>query len=589
MNERKWTVVFTIVNLIVINGFMIAFLNLKYPLVGHDYNLGIPSILDSALHFRLNGLKIQWFTPSFGGGIPAFPNPNNGQFSLVVLLATFLPPWQAVIFSTAAYISVGFVACEYFLRHTLNFHWTASQLGAVFFSANGFMMERVAVGHMGYFTFPLIALFLIALLDNSLSVKTSAALMGVLVGLLVHFAGYFILIVFALSILIVLPIVYILDPSLLSWKRFFSVLALGGAVGLLISISKLTAVYSFMRFFPRSVADHYQTPFLLGLFGLFLQLLGTMNLAPLFQVAGLNPDTIPNYILAATRADYGLWEMDMSITPVVFIVLLVGVDVFFHHPKQYLARILDGNRKFAFILLLLTIWVAIEFTLAKGFFYPVLRHLPILSSLHVNPRFAAAFIFPLAFVAALIFNKWTASQPASRLLPALSVINLLAVLPLGAFFLYRSDLHYRFYDIRQGQKIFEQIQSGDSFEVTAVGDTFDNTDAMLTRTSNLNLYEPAFGYELEDFHPQIQPGSVWSESDGYFNMTNPTGYVYPELNNNKPFTRFRVEDKQTLELFLKHIQPDWKIPAYQVVLNWVSGISFLIALGFLSVGLVKKQ
>ena len=577
MNPKKYIIAFTILNLCIINGIIISFLNLKYPFVGHDYTLAIPSILDSALHFRLNGLTIQWFTPSFGGGIPAFPNPNNGQFSLVVLFSIFLSPWWAVMLSTITYISIGFIASEYFLRTILKFDWTASLLGAVFFSANGFMVERVAVGHLGYFTFPLLPIFLIALLNTSIPSKASGALMGLLVGFLIHFAGYFIIIVFILSILIILPFIYMINQNLLIWKRFFATLAIGGIISVVISLSKLTAVYSFMRFFPRVVSDYYETPFLLGLFGLLLQLLGTMNLLPLFFVAGLNPDTLPNYILAVTGADYGIWEVDMSMTPLVFIILLIGVDLFFHHPKKYITKFYDSKKILALLVFFFALWLTIEFTLAKGLFYPLLQNLPIFSSLHVNPRFAAAFIFPLAIFSAYLFNRWITRYSMPRRLVIYTVANLLAVIPLGTYFLYQQDLIVRLYDIRFAQKIFEDINNEISMDIVAIGITKDNTDALLSRTSNLNLYDPVFGYELEYFHPQIQNGSVWNVSDGKYNMTDPTSYVYPELNNNQLFDRFRVEDKQTLELFVKHIQPKWKIPLYQIILNWISGLSFLFA------------
>jgi len=577
MSDKKRWIIFTLANLIIINWAVIAYLNLKYPFVGHDYILGIPSILDSALHFRLNGLSIQWFTSSFGGGIPAFPNPNNEQFSLTVLLAIFFPPWQAVILSVILYISVGFVACEYFFRHTLKLNWTSSMLGAVFFSANGFMMERVAAGHMGYFTLPLLALFLIALFDSSLPVIVGASILGLLIALLLHYAGYFILVIFGFSILIIIPMFYILDPAMIDWKKLAARISLGGVIGLLISLSKLSAVYSFMRFFPRMISDHYDTPFLLAVFGLILQLLGTMSLAPLFLLVGINPDMLSNYILAATRADYGFWEVDMSVTPIVFIILLIGLDIFFHHPKKYLSRLLGGKKIFAFLLLLLALWLTVEFTLAQGVFYPILRYLPILSSLHVNVRFAAAFIFPFALVAALIYDKWIRTQLVSKQLVIFLVVNILAVLPLGVYFIYRQDLIFRLYDIRDGQKVFERMQSGSSFEMLTVGQSKDNTDALLTGVTNLNLYEPVFGYGLEYFHPQLHEGSVWDASNGTYNLTDPTGYVYPEVNNNQPFSRFRVEDKKALELFVNHIQPKWKIPVYQIVANWVSGLSFLIA------------
>ncbi len=129
------------------------------------------------------------------------------------------------------------------------------------------------------------------------------------------------------------------------------------------------------------------------------------------------------------------------------------------------------------------------------------------------------------------------------------------------------------------------MRSGASFEVTTIRKTKEegnNTVALATGVSNLNLYEPAFGYDLEYFHPQLHRGSVWDEFNGYYNMTDPTGYVYPEVNNNQPFALFRVEDKETLTLFVNHIQPRWKIPVYQIVLNWVSGLSFLIVVVYLA-------
>jgi hypothetical protein len=161
------------------------------------------------------------------------------------------------------------------------------------------------------------------------------------------------------------------------------------------------------------------------------------------------------------------------------------------------------------------------------------------------------------------------------------LVNLLSILPVISYFLFRDDAFYMFYNAAAPQKIYQDILAGKSFEVTAVGVVpGKNTGALLYRTSNLNVYEPVFGFKLENFHPQVKSGSVWEISDDYYNMTDPTGYVYPELNHNKPFDRFRVEDKQTLELFVKHIQPDWKIPTYQRILDWLSGITFLATVLF---------
>ncbi len=138
-------------------------------MVGHDYRLALPSMLDTFLHYRVNGLSIQWYTPSFGGGLPVFPNPNSIQFSLLSLLTLLFQPLQSVMISSVIYILAGGLAVYFLFIRVLKLHWTASVLGAIFFSANGFIIQRVAVGHLGYQVFPLIPVLIFSLLDSSIS------------------------------------------------------------------------------------------------------------------------------------------------------------------------------------------------------------------------------------------------------------------------------------------------------------------------------------------------------------------------------------------------------------------------------------
>jgi len=574
----------------IVNGLVLAVMNLRYPLVGHDYTYSLPSFLDTAIHYRLNGLVIQWFTPTFGGGLPAFPNPNHMQYSIPSLLAVVLPPWPAMLTSAVIYVSAGFLASYYFFHRTLRLNWTASLLGAFFFSANGFVITRFAAGQLGYFSFPLLPLFVILLLDTDLPVNIALALFGILFATYIYSAGYFIIIIFGLSILILLPMLFLFKPELFQWKRLFTITVLGGVIGILISASKLVAFFSLMRYFPRLVADNYPVSAFSGLLGIILQLLGTPSMVPLFTLAGLDPSSYPTLTRAATGTHYGMWELDISMTPVVFMIMLVCMIKFLHNPRKYV-RLIDNNRgRIALLLLVFFIWVAVEFILAKGFIYPVLRQLPVLSSLRGNVRFTGALLFPLAFLAAAFYNHWSRNLAEKNRFRTFLLVNLLAVIPLGSYFLFDQDMFRMFYDIAGPQKIYEEIQLGDSFEIIDIGKPEgENTGALLHRTSNLNLYEPIFGFELEYFHPQVESGSIWDLSDGHYNMTDPTGYIYPDLNNNKAFDRFRVEDKKTLELFAKHIQPNWKIPSYQRVLNWVSGIAFISALLYASLQLIIRR
>lgn len=578
-SENKRHLLYIAANLIIINVITLGVMNLRYPLVGHDYTLALPSLLDTAIHYRLNGFAIQWFTPTFGGGIPVFPNPNNMQYSIPTLLAVVLPPWPAIMTAVVIYVSVGFIACYYFFHRILKLNWTSSILGAFFFSANGFVITRMATGQLGYFSFTLLALFLIIFFDEKLSNKVAAVLFGLLVASYIHSAGYFIIIIFGLSILMLLPMLFLYKPELFQWKRLFAIISVGGVIGFIISLSKLAASFSFMSYFPRLIADNYPVSFFVGFLGIILQLLGTPNLVPLFILGGLDPSTYPNFTRAATGTHYGMWELDISMTPVVFVIILICAVKFLHKPRKYFSTITTNQKKFALFLFFFFTYLAVEFVLAKGFFYPLLRHLPILSSLRGNVRFTGAFIFPLAFFAAVVYNHWSNLWDQKKIFRTFLLVNLCAAIPLSSYFLFNTDMLYMFYDIAAPQKIYTEMQAGQSFEITTIGNPKEkNTGALLERTSNLNLYEPVFGFKLEYFHPQVKPGSVWDISDGYYNMTDPTGYVYPDLNNNKPFDRFRIEDKPTMELFVSHIQPNWNIPTYQKVLGWVSSITFFAAL-----------
>jgi hypothetical protein len=64
-----------------------------YPAVGHDFRYYIPRLLDTDLHIRINGMAVQWYTPTFGGGVPAFPNPQHLQHSVLQALTYFVNPY----------------------------------------------------------------------------------------------------------------------------------------------------------------------------------------------------------------------------------------------------------------------------------------------------------------------------------------------------------------------------------------------------------------------------------------------------------------------------------------------------------------
>lgn len=586
-----WPRVVTALTGVFIAWFVPYHVNSTFPVIGWDYKYFITRMTDIYLYYQVNGLGIQWYTPSFGGGLPAYPHPLNAQFSLPQFLAQIANPWTAMLLSYFIYGLAGYLATYIFLRRSLDMHWSASTLGASLFSASGFYLEHLANGHFSFQAFPLLPLFLIAMLSPGLPVSIAAALIGLTAAVLIYSAGAYPVIFIALALSISLPLAYLIRPAAFEWRRMAKILLLGGLLALTLNISKLYAVNSFMRFFPREAADRYNIPLRIAPVGLLLQLVGVMGLAPLDALLGIKMTSIRNLLQAYTGAYLGLWELDLSINPVFWILLIGGLIGLAR--QLYLRRLAVFPRQKSFWLalglLLLTTELALEFTFARGWIYPHLRTLPFLKSLHINTRFGSAFIFPLALLGAAIFSKWVKGWADRRIWVAFLPANLFALFFLGAYLLIPpASLQERTFDISGLLLVYDRIKGGETFPIEAVGDVTDQT-VFERQTTNTRPYEALFGYTLRDFQPTVVKGPAREVRDGAFNMTNPAGLVYPEVNDSAPWSRIPQSESRELEDFLAHRPTDWKLPIGQQVANWVSLLSLFANLGLLGYGLKTKR
>ena len=150
-NENKTVqAVILLTSIIFVGIFFILVINRTYPIIGHDYAYFVTHLFDTDLHYRINGLSIQWFTPSFGGGLPAYANPQHAQFSLIQLLAFLFDPWTAILLAIFLYITAGIICFYIFARYVLDLDWRASLLGALFFVVTGFYIGHMISGQAGF-------------------------------------------------------------------------------------------------------------------------------------------------------------------------------------------------------------------------------------------------------------------------------------------------------------------------------------------------------------------------------------------------------------------------------------------------------
>ncbi len=596
MKKSALIVLLCTANILVIGLFIIWFLNRTYPMVGMDNRLFMPYMLDSYLFHKINGLTIQWYTPSFIAGRPVFPNPQDLQYSLPQFLLWLVNPWTAMLASIVVFITVGFVASYYFLKKLLGLGSFASILGAVFFIANGFFFEHMAAGHVTFQAFTLFPVIMIVVVHPRLPAWLGGLLLSFIAAILL-FSGVHDITFFVLTALIFLPLLYLTKPSLLNGKRLLALSIWGGILTLLLCGSKLWAVYSFMRFFPRLAQDNYTTNMWTGFVGIVHQLMGTMTLAPFYRV--LQGKFTTDFIVDLSRSTgtiYGYWELDESLSPALLLLLAGGAVAFLLHKPNLKAPIVK-KRLIAEICLLLAVWIVIEFTLAKGLIYPLLRGLPVLKSQQVNVRNACAFIFPLAVVGAIIFDNWTKNwKSQARLWVAFLLLDGIALASLLSFhyvtnrYLVGERLfEYNLCDIRPILATYDEIRyQGATFPVENVVPEADPWSVFQKKATNLiDPYNTFFKFTNSKL-TSIHAGSVYDITDGYYNIINPTGYVFPEVNHSPEYERIPVTEKAQFLDFINRRQPDWKLPLIQQVLDWIALITLVAEFCALLVLLARK-
>ncbi len=580
MKRRALNITLIILNVLVIAFFIIQYTGATYPLVGHDYRLFIPRLIDSHLYYKINGLSIEWYTPYFGGGLPAYPNPLQMQFSVTQLFTLFVNPWIAVLASTVLYLIIGFIVAFLFLRDALELKPLSAILGAGFFIVNGFFIERVVIGHVNFITFPLIVIPIFALLNPKLPRWLAGVLIATACAALVYSGGVYIGVICLFSAFIILPMAYFLKPSLLSWRKILPALLWGGVLTALLCGSKLYATQAYMQNFPRTVHDNYSVNWTTGLVGMITQMVGVMDVYAPLHLLGKSSVSYTLRLTQWTGTPYSFWELDSSLTPGVLFLLGVGLCmILFRKPKIEKWQVIL-KKAIAGVCLLLGIVLTTQFAIAKGFLYEQLSQLPVFQSLHADTRFTSSFVLPLAILAAKAFDAWT-GRWKSRLATGITfaVICGVSLASMWSYYLMPTDIQARFFNITSMNNTYKLINEGKIQPVDQIVPDMNDYEVFMFRASNItHHYDPLFRDDNELLTPLLHEGSVFDVEDGYYNMTDPTTLVFPQSSDSSLFERIPVSDYDKLVDFLNHRKSDWKLPLIQVVLDWAAGVTFILIL-----------
>lgn len=558
--------------------FLVLHLNSSYPAIGHDYSYFIPRLLDTYLHYRVNGPSIQWYTPRFGGGLPAYANPQHLQFSLPQLLVFLADPWTAIRISACLCTAVGFAGGYLLFRRVLGCQWTSSLVGALLLLANGFFIHHLTVGHLTWLAYPFWPVLLALGLRRTSSVLPESIALSLLLALCVYGGAFYLLVIFAFSLLVFVPLLHLCSPSPIAWRTvgWRTLWALG--LALCLTASKLYAVFSLMRQFPRDLTMTMETTWPRGLAGILVQLLGTVTLAP----SGWSGSSRATAVFGELQRllgiySLGVWECDIALPPTLWGLLILGAGVACR--TMIRRRSYRPAHPLALIALACGVGCVLSVILTKGIVYSAIKSLPVMHSLGMPPRFTAAFIIPLVLVATLSYERIATHLHDLRAAVLFVGVISLTLLSLRSFSALPADLYFLgFFNVAPAYRIYASIRGGTVPGVHIIAHVPDWQTFEL-EASNIAPYEALFGYALETFETELQLGPVDARTGDYLNMNNASGLVYPAVNGTRPFERIRARDAAMLAEFVAYKQPHWKMPAAQKILNGLS-LGTLAAQGF---------
>ncbi len=555
-------------------------LNYTYPLIGHDYLFFLPKLLAGKWHFVRQGFSPFRFIPHFCGGLPMYGNPQEMYYSLPQLLTLILDPWWAIQLSVGAALLLGYAGWYRFGRDVLLLETSWAHPLALVILANGFSLLHMIVGHLTFHTVPLLGFLLWILFDRRRTDTTHLLALRAggfaLLSAYTLYAGYPLVLLFTvLASLSFLPLDLLFSEHPLMRLRTLSIRAiLCGGAALLVGASKLTAIYSFMRFFPRHVP-----------FNTFPE--GASTLLFIARAFWYIPQG--RFLFAPASVPWGVQEYSMFLSPATLMGLLCGAPLLF----QKRGGLLQQWKRTLLALVILSGITLFFVQLTRGYgpLAGFLGALPFFRSLHVTTRFLYVFSLFVSIGGVLCIRSslrvWRAERWEKLCIHFIAFLTVVG-LPLAYLPLLRSQELLSVLDYRSVQEALR----GNTFLLRPVTDVSDgklDLQHVLDGTTAIHCFEPLFGYHREWQETSLVEGPVGMEYDHAFNLQNPACFVYPEENRCHPGDRISLSDRENFERFRQGLPTTWKLSRIQRWSDGVSVLTLILTTLFLFLALVRTM
>ena len=569
MIQRNSTVSFIVWLAVLVSVLAVYFyqLQIHYPKIGHDHSYFISYLLAGRAHFLQQGLFPFRFTPYFSGGMVVFGNPQGMFYSPLQLLSLLLDPWLSIRLCIAASLGAGYIGWYKFGREVLilNSEWS-NTLATVVITSGFFLMHMVA-GHMTFLYFPLIGIFAWKTFRKSSSshahIIKDSIFISLLAGLILYSGGYVVLFFAAIVLSLIIPFAAILHPSNEYIRLLFTRVFWFFIGSLLLCISKIVAVFSFMQNVPRIRG---------------LEDMGTFSTVSMYIVKSLwsfpqTPDLFMNL-------PWGMHEKSTFISPFALLGLLFLPYILLRFWREF------SKRRFSLLILwsAFTLYVLHQFVQGHGLIVSRLWKIPPFYSMHVPTRFM--YILSLFVIIASVYALGRVCSIQKKYsFPAAAFVSLCTV---AVFFLaYSPTTIQKSSPVYNYDFVKKQL---DSNYAPVTPKRYKDPANMMNGDAWLTRHEPLFdtsrNYGSRKM-PTRRPSII---KNGVFNMRNPACYQYPAENNCSPGDYISNNDKENFINFLESKPVTWRISIVQKIADTVSlGTLCLLLLLFIISKYITSQ
>jgi hypothetical protein len=547
------------------------------PMYAADYGLHLPNLLAGYFHFLANGLlSVPWFSPAECGGVPFIADLNVAYYSLPQALTVFIDPANAVRATFVVFSALGLVGFYLLLRSRFGASPWAAATAAVLFLFNAFFVTRMAIGHLTFHPFMLAPWLAWAALlparPGTCWTWRRVVLATVLVGAI--FAYQF----QAGMQHIIIPVALAAGVIVLvhghrrghAWQPW-TILALGGVLSVGLSAQRFAAALAFTDMFPRTL---YPLPGILGVFD-------TIKIAGLALFWHPPTDVVAkalvNYIVIL---DWSEWAYGVG--PAALALLVAGGAVFLF--RSFVARSwrrpIGGLVYAAAIVLVMAVPIALN-VYAPGW-NAFLKALPVLGQSVTLARWFVLFI-PLAVLgAALAVDRLAPSRLlAGGLFLAVAVATVWWnwAEPIAVERTYDGASIARAWQAAGAGGVPPIAEIAGVLHTDAVQSFTDRDNAMVDGLSEIQCYQPMFGYRLEAFPAgTLTVGPILTPTAGdHMNLKDPSCYLFPLENRCIPGDQFRADQRAAMLQFAAYRAFPFARSAMQTAADWINLLTLLVS------------